>query len=131
MVKEDPKFENIIYVGSDNGLYASLNMGKSFITLGNLPRVPVHDIAIQKTANEIVIGTHGRSIYIASLDSIYKVVNAPDKKNNVKDNATALQLFDWKKMNAGEPDIDCPPLSPKKKKIKVLNHNLGGLKKIE
>ena len=39
----------------------------------NLPSVPVHDIAIQKTANDIVIGTHGRSIYIASLDVVQKL----------------------------------------------------------
>lgn len=71
VIKEDPKKENIIYVGSDNGLYASFDMGKSFMTLGgNLPRVPVHDIAIQQRDNEIVIGTHGRSIYITKLDAI-------------------------------------------------------------
>jgi photosystem II stability/assembly factor-like uncharacterized protein len=72
VVKEDPKNADILYVGSDHGLYASFTRGKTFMTLGNLPRVPVHDIAIQKTANDIVIGTHGRSIYITSLDNIYK-----------------------------------------------------------
>ncbi|MDQ6758207.1 MAG: glycosyl hydrolase, partial [Bacteroidota bacterium] len=121
VVKEDPKYENVIYVGSDNGLYASFDKGKSFMTLGsnNLPRVPVHDIAIQKTANDIVIGTHGRSIYIASLDSIYKAYNAP-LKNNLKDGSTALKVFNWKEMNAGEPDIDCPPAASKKKKTKMV-----------
>jgi len=70
VVKEDPKNENIIYVGSDNGLYASFNRGKTFMTMGNLPRVPVHDIAIQSRENEIVVATHGRSIYIATLNAI-------------------------------------------------------------
>lgn len=78
VIKEDPLYEDILYVGSDNGLYASFNRGKSFMTLGKLPSVPVHDIAIQKTANEIVIGTHGRSIYIASLIDIH---NAYKKLN--------------------------------------------------
>ena len=125
VVKEDPKKEDIIYIGSDQGLYASFNRGKTFMSLGNdIPRVPVHDIAIQKTANEIVLGTHGRSIYIASLDSIHKVYNSYIKKNNLKDNTTALQLFDWKKMNHDELDIDCPPAVPKNKKnklVKVVN----------
>lgn len=115
VVKEDPKNQDILYVGSDQGLYASFNRGKDFMTLGNLPRVPVHDIAIQKTANEIVIGTHGRSIYIASIDSIHKVYNSASDK---KDKSSVLQLFDWKNMNAGEPDIDCPPATPVKKKSK-------------
>jgi photosystem II stability/assembly factor-like uncharacterized protein len=73
VIREDPKYENILYVGSDNGLYASFDRGKTFMSFGhNLPSVPVHDIAIQKTANEIVVGTHGRSIYIASLDDVQK-----------------------------------------------------------
>ncbi|WP_462250605.1 VPS10 domain-containing protein [Ferruginibacter sp.] len=71
VIKEDPKKENIIYVGSDNGLYASFDMGKTFMTVGNnLPRVPVHDIAIQQRDNELVVGTHGRSIYITKLDAV-------------------------------------------------------------
>ncbi len=71
VVKEDPKNENIIYVGSDNGLYTSFDLGKSFLSMSNsLPRVPVHDIAIQKRENELLVGTHGRSIYIIKLDAV-------------------------------------------------------------
>lgn len=74
VVKEDPKYEDILYVGSDNGLYASFNKGKTFMTLGNdLPSVPVHDIAIQKRDNDIVVATHGRSIYITSLNEVQKL----------------------------------------------------------
>ena len=130
VVKEDPTNPDILYVGSDNGLYASLNRGKSFMVLGNLPRVAVHDIAIQKAANEIVIGTHGRSIYIASVDSIHKASTRSTTGTLLpKDNFSALQTFDWKKMNAGEPDIDCPPATPSKKKksktklVKVVAKN--------
>jgi hypothetical protein len=71
VVKEDPKNKNIIYVGTDNGLYVSLNQGKNFMTMqGGLPRVAVHDLAIQERENELVVGTHGRSIYITPLDEV-------------------------------------------------------------
>ncbi len=71
VIREDPKYENILYVGSDNGLYASFNKGKTFMSFGpDLPSVPVHDIAIQKAANDIIVATHGRSVYIASLDVV-------------------------------------------------------------
>ena len=74
VIAEDAKKENIIYIGTDNGLYASFNMGKTCMVLdNNLPRVPVHDIAIQPRENELVIGTHGRSVYIAKIKDIYKV----------------------------------------------------------
>jgi len=74
VIKEDPKSENIIYVGTDGGLYVSFNKGRSFMMWNaGLPKsVPVHDIAIQERENEIVLGTHGRSIYIAKLDDIQK-----------------------------------------------------------
>jgi photosystem II stability/assembly factor-like uncharacterized protein len=74
VVTEDPKKENIIYVGTDNGLYASFNMGKSFLILdNNLPRVPVHDLAVQQRENELVVATHGRSIFITKLKEIHKL----------------------------------------------------------
>ena len=68
-VKEDPKNSNIIYVGTDGGLYVSFNRGQSFsMWSAGLPKsVPIHDIAIQVRENEIVLGTHGRSIYVAKL----------------------------------------------------------------
>jgi hypothetical protein len=47
----------------------------------NLPRVPVHDIAIQQRENDLLIGTHGRSIYIAKLDAVY---NAYKKMEEAK-----------------------------------------------
>jgi photosystem II stability/assembly factor-like uncharacterized protein len=82
VIKEDPKNENIIYVGSDNGVYASFNKGASFMSMAgkNLPRVPVHDIAIQQRDNEIIIGTHGRSAYVAKLDEVQKAYNQNVKK---------------------------------------------------
>lgn len=124
VVREDNKNQDVIYVGSDQGLYASFNRGKSFMAVGKLPRVPVHDLVIQRAANDLVVGTHGRGIYIASLDSVHKVYSAPANKSGQKDNSTALRLFDWKKMNAGELDIDCPPATPpKRKKGKMVKIN--------
>lgn len=114
VVKEDPFKENVIYVGSDNGLYASFDMGKSFMTMGNLPRVPVHDVALQERDKELVVGTHGRSIYIASLDSVYKVY---DKMQHSQQLKASLKTFDEKQMQEGEVAIDCPPAkAPRKKK---------------
>ena len=51
---------------------------------------PVHDIAIQQRDNEIVLGTHGRSLYVAKLDDVQQLRKDPewmkkktgDKKEN-------------------------------------------------
>lgn len=80
VVREDPKNDSIIYVGTDGGLYVSFDMGSTFmIWNGGLPKsVPVHDIAIQQRDNEIVLGTHGRSLYVAKLDDVQKLKQDPE-----------------------------------------------------
>jgi photosystem II stability/assembly factor-like uncharacterized protein len=74
VIREDPKNDSILYVGTDGGLYVSFDKGNSFMMWNKgLPRsVPIHDIAIQQRENEIVLGTHGRSLYIAKLDEVQK-----------------------------------------------------------
>lgn len=74
VIREDPKSENILYIGTDQGLYVTVDGGiSSFAWMNSLPRVAIHDIAIQERENEIVLGTHGRSIYIASLNEVQKM----------------------------------------------------------
>ncbi len=73
VILEDPEYADILYVGTDLGLYCSFNRGNSFMNLGaNLPNVPVHDLVIQNREKELVVGTHGRSIFITKLKDLYK-----------------------------------------------------------
>ena len=98
VVKEDVKNPNIIYVGTDNGLYVSINGGKNFMAFnGNLPRVAVHDIAIQERDNEMVIATHGRSLYKVGLDEI----QALDFISNKDIHVFATEKFQYDE-NAGK-----------------------------
>ncbi len=82
VLKEDLKNDKIIYVGTDNGLYTSLNGGESYLPMaGGLPRVAIHDIALQENYNQIVLGTHGRSLYKANLAEIQQLNDSILKKN--------------------------------------------------
>lgn len=64
VILEDPVNASVLYVGTDNGLYVSLDGGVSFMGLQNgLPHVPVHDLKLQPRRNHLLVGTHGRSIY--------------------------------------------------------------------
>ena len=93
-VKEDPKNEKILYIGTDQGLYASLDGGLTYMAFkGGLPRVPVHDIAFQLRENDIVLGTHGRSIYIANLDVVQKLTPELLSKS--------AELFDIRDVSSG------------------------------
>ncbi|TYP99780.1 sortilin (neurotensin receptor 3) [Tenacibaculum adriaticum] len=82
VIKEDPANENVLYVGTDNGLYTSLNRGESWeIFNKNLPNVAVHDLVIQSEAKHLVIGTHGRSLYKANIAPLQDFTDEVKKKS--------------------------------------------------
>ncbi|MFC2098440.1 WD40/YVTN/BNR-like repeat-containing protein [Bacteroidota bacterium] len=64
VVREDPINKNIIYVGTDIGVYVSRDGGKTYNVLGDLPSTYVHDLVIHPRDNMIVIATHGRGIWV-------------------------------------------------------------------
>lgn len=71
---EDPENENLLFVGTDNGLYASFNRGESWELFQNgMPNVAVHDLVIQPEAKHLLIGTHGRSIYKANISALQQM----------------------------------------------------------
>jgi photosystem II stability/assembly factor-like uncharacterized protein len=83
VIREDPKDSNILYVGTDNGLYVSFNKGKNYEACqGQLPRVPIHDLAIQSRENEMILATHGRSFYKTNLKYLQQLPN--NRKLNLK-----------------------------------------------
>ena len=65
VIREDPKNRNLLFVGTEYGFYVSLNGGKEWKPFMNgLPWVRVDDILIHPRDNDLIIGTHGRSIWI-------------------------------------------------------------------
>ncbi|HLN27683.1 MAG TPA: hypothetical protein VK395_08055 [Gemmataceae bacterium] len=63
VVREDPKRRGMLYLGTDRGVLFSVDDGASWQALKlNLPTVPIHDLVVKD--NDLVIGTHGRSIWI-------------------------------------------------------------------
>lgn len=74
VIKEDAVAEQVLYVGTDGGLYVSLDGGNSSMawTKGLPASVPVHDLEIHPRDHEIILGTHGRSLYVGKLDALRK-----------------------------------------------------------
>ncbi len=66
VVREDPSNRDLLYVGTEFGLYASLDGGKTWKKfMNNLPTVRVDDILIHPRDNDLIVATHGRSVWIA------------------------------------------------------------------
>jgi len=68
VIREDSENPNLVYVGTDNGAYASFNQGKEWSPFHKgLPNVAIHDLVIQPSAKHLILGTHGRSLYKATI----------------------------------------------------------------
>jgi len=74
VILEDPVNEDLLFVGTDNGLYISLDRGESWEAFqSGMPHVAVHDLVIQKQARHLLVGTHGRSIYQADISHLQQL----------------------------------------------------------
>ena len=74
VIREDPNNKNIVYVGTDHGLYVSLNGGIDFMQMRNgMPAVSVHDLIIHPRDRDLIVGTHGRSIYVGSVKEVQEL----------------------------------------------------------
>ncbi|RBA29048.1 VPS10 domain-containing protein [Flavobacterium tibetense] len=82
VIVEDSVNENILYVGTDNGLFISLDKGATWQDFSNgMPKVAVHDAVIQTKAKELIMGTHGRSIYKIDISKVQELTNEVLAKN--------------------------------------------------
>jgi photosystem II stability/assembly factor-like uncharacterized protein len=65
VVREHPRNANLLFAGTEFGLLVSWDRGGNWTALkNNLPTVPVDDIELQAEQNDLVLATHGRSIWI-------------------------------------------------------------------
>jgi photosystem II stability/assembly factor-like uncharacterized protein len=65
-LREDPRNPRLLWVGTELGLYATYDGGRTWRRhhLKNLPTVAVHDILIHPRDNDLILGTHGRALWI-------------------------------------------------------------------
>jgi photosystem II stability/assembly factor-like uncharacterized protein len=64
VVREDAVNPKLLYAGTHFGLFASFDQGMHWVRIGDAPSVRVDDVQIHPRTNDLVIGTHGRSIAI-------------------------------------------------------------------
>jgi photosystem II stability/assembly factor-like uncharacterized protein len=65
VIREHPKEANLLFVGTEFGLWVSWDRGANWSALkSNFPTVPVDDIQIHARENDLVLATHGRSIWV-------------------------------------------------------------------
>ena len=66
VIREDPKNRNLLYVGTEFGLFISLDAGKDWKRfMNNYPTVRTDDILVHPRDNDLIVASHGRSVWIA------------------------------------------------------------------
>jgi len=88
VIREHPRNLSLLFVGTEFGLFASYDRGGNWTQIKqNLPTVPVDDILIHPRDNDLILGTHGRSIWV--MDDITPLQQTNDATLN-----ESIYLFD-------------------------------------
>jgi len=109
----DPAVPNLLFVGTEFGVYGSLDGGSSWLSLQNdLPTVPIHDMVIQPKQHDLVLGTHGRGIWILDQIDVLRELSAGIDRNSPHIFAArpglSLNRFDRGKRNQGDSYYRAP-----------------------
>jgi photosystem II stability/assembly factor-like uncharacterized protein len=101
VMEQDPGDRDLLFLGTETGLWASNDGGRQWMKWTHgVPTVPVMGLAIQPRELDLVIGTHGRSVYV--IDDI-----RPLRTLSEKTLAEPIHLYDGgaaqQHWNAGEP----------------------------
>jgi hypothetical protein len=97
VIAEHPRNADLLFLGNEIGLYVTIDRGANWTRLKNgLPTVPVDDIVVHPRDNDLVIGTHGRGIWI--MDDITPL---EEMSNTVL--ASAAHLFSVRQATSYNP----------------------------
>jgi photosystem II stability/assembly factor-like uncharacterized protein len=132
VIREDSSSENILFIGTDNGAYVSFNNGDVWEAFSNgVPNVAVHDIVIQPEAKDLLLGTHGRSIYKTNIAPLQKMNSDLESKSITLFEISAVRYSgswgsswsQWQAASEPEKTIQFYSNLAGEKTIKVLSEN--------
>lgn len=79
VIVQDPQQPELLYAGLDHGTFVSFDDGNDWFLLNGVPNVPSYDMTIHPRDLELVIGTHGRSIYVTDLKPLHTIADQRDE----------------------------------------------------
>ena len=96
-IKEDVKNPSVLYVGTEFGVFVSIDRGASWTRWTAVPTVAIYELVVHPRENDLVLGTHGRSILV--IDDI-----SPVQQLNQSILASNSHLFDMRAATAFIPN---------------------------
>ncbi len=119
VIREDPDKEDQLFLGTDASVYVTKDGGETWAVLGDLPFAYVHDLAIHPRDRMLVIGTHGRGVWVFDGEQL-----DPRKASGIgeaSEEELAVLLGTWN----GEVDAD-GRLMPFSLKLLIEDEEIGG-----
>jgi photosystem II stability/assembly factor-like uncharacterized protein len=119
VIQEDFKNPNILFIGTEWGVWTTIDGGKKWVQLKNgIPPIQVKDLIIQERENDLVVATFGRGFYVldnySALREISEEVN--NKEAHVFDINDALLYFPSSNLNyQGDVHFRTPNPDPEAK----------------
>ena len=80
VIVQDPVNPEILYAGLDHGAYVSFNDGKNWHYLTGMPNVATYDMLVHPRDLELVIATHGRSMWVMDVKPLHAVADRLDER---------------------------------------------------
>jgi photosystem II stability/assembly factor-like uncharacterized protein len=80
IIVQDPVNPSILYAGLDHGSYVSLNDGENWHYLSSIPNVASYDMVVHPRDLDLVIATHGRSIYVMDIEPLHQIADRQNER---------------------------------------------------
>jgi photosystem II stability/assembly factor-like uncharacterized protein len=122
IVVQDPVNPDLLYVGSDHGTYISLTGGMDWQMVTTVPNVANYDMLVHPRDNELVIGTHGRSIYVMDVKPLQALKEGNFRKTITAFDPTPIRYSqDW-----GKPSQAYIPVKMPEMQLMYYNNSSSG-----
>ena len=71
VIAEHPRVAGLLFIGTDLGVIVSKDNGRTWAAMqSGLPHVPVHDLVVHPRDKDLIVATHGRSVFVADISSL-------------------------------------------------------------
>lgn len=111
VIIQDPVNADLLYCGLDNGTYVSLDRGNTWHLFNAMLNVAAYDMVVHPRENELIVGTHGRSIFVADVKPLQGFKNGGMNKAIVAYNAEPIRHSDrWGEKQFGWSKTNLPQL---------------------
>jgi hypothetical protein len=142
VIIQDPVNADLLFCGLDNGTYASFDRGATWDALAGMLNVASYDMVVHPRDNELMVATHGRSIFVADIKPLQQLKNSGHKKAIVAFEPESLRhnerwgekTYEWDKpskpnvrvfyyVGTESPGIKVEVLDEKKNTLRTLTTN--------